>query len=160
MPEAKPAKTYIRPDNTAVISCPHCGRQKTLQVDSFKVHKSKLKIKCGCKSIFTVNLEFRKRKRKRTSLRGTFINHSKKGLRGNIKVINVSVSGLEFTSLEAEKFAINDELTLEFTLDDEHRSEIRKDAAVKSVRTKSVGCEFTGAGGLAFDGPLGFYIKS
>ena len=160
MPEAKPAKTYIRPDKTAVISCPHCGRQKTLQVDSFKVHKSKLKIKCGCKNIFTVNLEFRTRVRKRTNLRGSYVNHSQKGLRGDIKVINISVSGLEFTCLEAQSFKVDDELTLEFTLDDEHRDEISKEAVVRNVHTKSVGCEFAGSGEFAFDGPLGFYIMS
>jgi len=160
MSEIKVAKTYIRSDKTAVITCPHCGRQNTLQVDSLKGHKTRLKIRCGCKHIYTVNLEFRTRVRKRTNLRGTYVNHSQKGLRGSIKVINVSVSGLEFTCLEAQSFKVDDELTLEFTLDDEHRDEIRKDAVVRDVRTKSVGCEFAGSGEFAFDGPLGFYIMS
>ncbi len=160
MAKTKTVKTYIRPDNTAAISCPQCGRQKTLQVDSLKCHKSTLKIKCSCKNIFTVILEFRHRVRKPTSLRGTCINHSQNNNRGNIKVRNISVSGLEFSSMDAGNFKIDDVLTLEFTLDDEHRSEIRKEATVMNVRTNSVGCEFVGSGELAFDGPLGFYIMS
>ena len=160
MAEAKPAKTYIRPDNTAAITCPQCGRQKNLHVDSLKGHKSKIKIKCSCKNIFTVTLEFRHRVRKLTNLRGTCINHSQKDNRSNIKVRNISVSGLEFSSLDASNFKIDDELTLQFTLDDEHRSEIRKEATVRDVRTNSVGCEFVGSGDLAFVGPLGFYIMS
>jgi len=156
----KVSKTYIRPDNTAVLTCPHCGRQKTINADSLKEHKSKIKVKCACKNMFTVDLEFRKRTRKPTSLRGTYKNHSQKGRTGNMRVMNVSVGGLEFSTLDIDNFKEGDELTLTFTLDDEHRSEIRKDATVMNVRTKSVGCEFVGAGNLAHDGQLGFYIKS
>ncbi|MDX1776355.1 MAG: hypothetical protein R3297_07215, partial [Desulfobulbales bacterium] len=79
-------KTFVRPDGSAVINCPHCGRQKTVSVDSYKGSKSTLKIKCSCKNIFTVNLEFRKRVRKRTSLRGTYINHSQQNKRGSLVV--------------------------------------------------------------------------
>jgi hypothetical protein len=160
MAPAKVSKTYIRPDNTAVITCPHCGRQKTINADSLKEHKSKIKVKCACNNRFTVDLEFRKRIRKPTSLRGTYKNHSQKGRTGNMRVMNVSVGGLEFSTLDIDNFKEGDELTLTFTLDDEHRSEIRKDATVMNVRTKSVGCEFVGAGNLAHDGELGFYIKS
>jgi len=110
--------------------------------------------------MFTVDLEFRKRIRKPTSLRGTYKNNSQKGRQGNIRVINVSVSGLEFSTLDIANFKEGDELSLNFTLDDEHRSEVRKDATVRNVRTKSVGCEFVGSGNLAFDGPLGYYIMS
>jgi len=160
MPPAKVSKTYIRPDNTAVISCPHCGRQKTINTESLKQHKSKLKVKCVCKNMFTVDLEFRKRVRKPTSLKGTYKNHSQKDRQGNIRVMNISVSGLEFSTLDIENFKEGDELTLTFNLDDEHRSEVRKEATVRAVRTKSVGCEFVGSGNLAFDGPLGLYVMS
>jgi hypothetical protein len=160
MPAAKVSKTYIRPDNTAVISCPHCGRQKTLHADSLKQHKSKLKIKCACGNIFTVDLEFRHRVRKPVSLGGTYTNHSQKDSRGDIKVRNISVSGLEFSSMDVNNFKIGDVLTLKFNLDDEHRSEVRKEATVRAIRTNSVGCEFVGSGDLAFDGPLGLYVMS
>jgi len=160
MADANINKTYVRPDNTAVLTCPKCGLQRTINTGSLKAHKSSLKVKCGCQNVFTAKLEFRKRARKRTHLRGTYVNHSQKDAKGNMVVINVSVSGLEFTTLDIQNFKVDDELTLEFTLDDEHRSEIRKDAIVRGVRTKSVGCEFPGSGEYAFDGPLGFYIRS
>ena len=105
-----------------------------------------------------VNLEFRKRKRKQTNLRGTYVNHSQKDSNGNIIVKNISVSGLEFTSYDLQDFNIDDELTVTFTLDDEHLSEITKEVVVKDLRKSSVGCEFIRSGELAFDGPLGFYI--
>ena len=154
------SKTFVRPDNTAVITCPVCGLQKTINIATFEQHKHALKIKCGCKNIFTVNLEFRKKIRKRTHLRGNYINHSQGDRRGSLIVTNVSLSGLEFTSPDVPTFKIDDELTIEFTLDDEHLSEIKKEAVVMDVRPRSVGCEFPGGGDYAYDGPLGFYIRT
>jgi len=159
MTEPKIPLTYVRPDNTAVLTCPHCGRQKTIQADSFRGHKHKLKVKYGCQNVFTVYLEFRKRQRKKTNLRGTYINNSQK-TNGNIIIRNISVSGLEFTSYDAHDFKVDDELTVTFNLDDEHMTEIRKDIVVRDVRKNSIGCEFERAGDFAFDGPLGFYIMS
>jgi hypothetical protein len=160
MTKAKAAKIYVRPDNTAAIKCPHCGAQKTIPVDSYKGSKSSLKIKCACKNIFAVNLEFRKKVRKRTNLRGTYSNQSQRGHRGNIAIKNISVSGLEFSSMDVHNIKVDDELTVKFSLDDEHRSEIIKDVIVMDVRKNSVGCKFEKSGEFAFDGPLGFYIMS
>lgn len=153
-------KTYVRPDRTAVLTCPHCGQQKEISVDSFKEHKNRLNVKCVCKKTFVVNLEYRKRVRKRTSLRGTYVNHSQNERNGNIIVRNVSVSGCEFTSIDLPHFNLDDELTLEFTLDDEHLSVIRKEATVRDIRHNSIGCEFARSGEFAYDGPLGFYIMA
>jgi len=159
MTEAKIPLTYVRPDNTAVLTCPHCGRQKTIQAETFKGAKHKLKVKCGCQNVFTVHLEFRKRVRKKTNLRGTYINNTQ-NTSGNVIIKNISVSGLEFTSYDANDFKVNDELTLNFNLDDEHLTEIRKDVIIRDVRRNSIGCEFDQDQNLAFDGPLGLYIMS
>jgi PilZ domain len=153
-------KTYVRPDNTAVLTCPNCGFQKTIDTRSFKEHKSKVKVKCTCGTIFTTIIEFRQRIRKRTHLRGTYVNHSQNDKKGNLTVTDVSVSGLQFTCMDVESFKIEDELTIVFTLDDELRSEVRQQAIVRGIRPRSVGCEFPGAGEYAFEGPLGFYIRS
>lgn len=160
MPDDNIIKTYVRPDGTAVLTCPNCGLQKTINTKSFSQHKSRVKVKCSCKNIFAAQLEFRKRVRKRTHLRGTCINHSQNEAKGNIIVTNVSISGVEFTSIDVSNFRVDDELSLEFTLDDEHRSVIRKEATVKAIHPKSVGCEFHAAGEYSFDGALGFYINN
>lgn len=159
MTEPKTPLTYVRPDHTAVLTCPHCGRQKTIQADSFKGHKHKLKVKCTCQKIFTSILEFRKRVRKKTNLRGTYINNTQ-NTNGNIIIRNLSINGLEFTSYDAHDFKVEDELTITFNLDDEHMTEIRKDVIVRDVRRNSIGCEFERSGDFAFDGPLGFYVMS
>jgi hypothetical protein len=152
---SEPKTVYVRPDKTVVFTCPHCGNQREVHVSLFK-GKNKLRIKC-C-DIFRVLIEFRKRVRKSPQLKGTYINHSQKNSKGDLAVLDLSVTGLSFTSLNTHLFKMEDELTIEFMLDDEHRTLIRKDAIVRSVRESSVGCEFTSGGDLAFEGPLGYYI--
>ena len=160
MQESKVSKTYVRPDNSAVLNCPHCCRQKPIPVDSFRGHKHKLKVKCVCNETFMVNLEFRKRVRKKIYLRGTYINYSQKDSSGDLFIENISVGGLEFTSFNVQNFKVDDELTLEFNLDDELQSKISKDVIVREVRQRSIGCEFDTPSELAFVGPLGYYIMS
>ena len=160
MPEPKVFKTNVRQDNTAVFHCPHCGRQKAITVDKLRGHKHKLKVECGCKETFIVNLEFRKKVRKKTYLRGTYINHSQKGSSGDLNIKNISVVGLEFTSLNVQGFKVDDELAVEFNLDNKHKSKISKNVIVREVRRRSVGCEFEISGELAFVGPLGNYVMS
>jgi phage terminase large subunit GpA-like protein len=160
MSEVKKIKSYVRPDNTVVISCPHCGRQKSVPVESFKDRKTTIKVKCACTNIFALDIEFRKKIRKRVHLRGTYINHSQKNRHGNLIVQDVSLGGLAFSSIDIHDFKTNDELTIEFQLDDEHRTTITKAAFVKDIRKRTIGCEFERGGEFAYDGPLGFYIMS
>ena len=77
-------KSYVRPDNTAVINCPQCKRQKEIKVEKFTGNKSRLKIKCACKKVFQVQLEYRKRYRKNTNLSGKYINHTKQNSSGRV----------------------------------------------------------------------------
>ena len=162
---SEPKKLYVRSDNTIVLTCPHCGNQREILVNFFK-GKSNLNIKCCV--VFKVIVEFRKRVRKRTQLKGTYINHSQKDRKGDIDIQDLSVTGLSFTCPSftwasftypnSHLFNVEDELTLEFMLDDEHRTVLKKEAIVRSVRKNFAGCEFTSGGALAFEGPLGYYI--
>ena len=160
MSDAKTVKIYVRPDDTAVISCPHCSRQKTAPVGSYKGSKSQIKIKCGCKNVFTVDLEFRKKIRKETNLRGKFTNHSQKNSRGDIIVKNLSMGGLEFSTMDIDKFKIGDEVTVSFILDNEDKTTIKKELIVRDIRENTIGCEFEKSTQYAPDGSLGFYIMS
>ena len=159
MPESKVPKTYVRPDNTAVLSCPHCGCQKVILTDSFKGYKHKLKVKCVCQKVFINILEFRSRVRKKTHLRGTYINHSQEDSKGYLIIEDISVTGLAFFSIDIKKFKAGDELSIEFALDDEHNTQIRKDVIVRDVRQRSVGCEFERSEDI-FGSPLGYYVIS
>ena len=159
MSDANSHKIYVSPDDTAVISCPHCGRQKTVPVGSYK-GKARVKIKCGCKNVFAVNLEFRRNVRKKTNLLGKFTNHSQKNIRGDIAVQNLSMGGLNFVSMDIDKFMNGDEITVSFKLDNVDRTTIKKDAIVRFIHKNSAGCEFEKSGDYAPGGPLGFYVMS
>jgi hypothetical protein len=151
----EPKKIYVRPDKTVVLTCPHCGKQQEVHTSLFR---GKIKLRIKCCDVFMVRIEFRKRVRKSPQLKGTYINHSQKDSKGDLAIQDLSITGLSFTCPNIHLFKIEDELTIEFILNDEQRTVIRKDAIVRSVRENSVGCEFESGGELAFEGPLGYYI--
>ena len=160
MSESEFSKTYVRQDVTAVLTCPHCGHQKVILAEPFKGHRHKLRVKCLCGCPFNVFLEFRKRPRKQTQLRGTFSNNSRDcGTVNYLTIRDLSVIGLTFTTLNADNIKLGDALDVVFNLDDEHRTEIRRDVNVRTVRPDGAyGCEIEIAYGENFSGPLGNYI--
>ena len=160
MPESGYSKTYVRPNNRAVLICPYCGQWRRILADPFRGNKHKLKVKCFCNETFKVFLEFRKEVRKEKFLRGgSCIDHSQKGSRCDIVIIDISVTGLAFSSLDAPTLRIGDELGVEFSLDFGKGPNIKRDVIVKNIRHKRVGCEFELSGG-AFDGQLEYYVRS
>jgi len=159
MSESEFLKIYVRPDNTAVLICPYCSHWKMISADPFRGHKHKLKVKCFCKQTFRVFLEFRRRIRKKTFFRGTNINHAQKGSRSDIVILDISVIGLAFSSLDVPTLKVGDDLSVEFTLDDEQKTDIRREVVVRNIRKRRVGCELE-IYDEAFFGPLGFYVNS
>lgn len=157
MPDSKVSKTYIGPGNKFTITCPHCAKQKVVLASLFRGHNNKLKVKCYCKKTFMVHLEFRKNIRKKTELKGTYINHSQEDRSGVLLIQDISMTGLAFTSYAVEKFIEGDELSITFNLDDSRRTEISKNVIVKDIRQNSVGCVYESAE-RAFS-PLGYYIN-
>ena len=158
MPE--PKKVYVRPDGTAVLTCPHCNIQREVQAESFKGYKHKLKVKCSCKETFMVFIEFRNRVRKKTNLRATYINHSQDDSSGFLTIQDVSVTGLSFSSRDLKNFKVGDILTVEFTLDDEYRSQIIKKIIIRDIRKNSAGCQYEDEEEVAFGSPLGYFVMS
>ena len=158
MPESEVSKIYVI-DNTAVLICPYCGAWKRILADPFRGEKHKLKVKCFCKETFKVFLEFRKKVRKKIFLQGTYIDHSLKGSRCDMTILDISLIGFSFSSLGASTLQIDDELSVEFTLDSKNRTDIKRDVIVRNIYPERVGCEFELSGGT-FDGPLGQYVMS
>ena len=48
----------------------------------------------------------------------------------NIVVKNLSINGLEFVSMDVDKFEIDDEITVSFKLDNEERTTIKKTVGI------------------------------
>ncbi len=152
-----PIKVFVKQDNTTVIKCPECKAARNVPVSQFKDKKKILKIRCGCGANFSVSLEFRQTYRRETKdLRGTFVNLTRNKFRDSIKVKDVSMGGMGFTTPSAAKISPGDELEVSFTLDDKHRSRIEKTVVVRIVRGDFVGCEFLDT--QTYDKALGFYL--
>lgn len=159
MPDDKICKTFVRPDNTAVVTCQYCGHQNTIMADSGKGHTCKLEVTCACQHVFMVVLEFRNMVRKKTRLQGTYINHSQNDRVGAFAILDISVTGLGFSTQDAKNFQVDDKLTVEFSLDDDRKTVIRKDVIVRYICQESVGCEFAERED-PFGSAIGFYIMS
>ena len=152
---SEPKKVFVRPDNIVVLTCPHCGHQREVHMDLFK-GKRKLSIKC-CKS-FKVLVDSRKMIRKQTRLIGTYRHHSQKNVKSKVVIHDLSLHGISFSCLD---FPYNpgDELTVEFTLEDEYQTLISKEAIVRNIRGNVVGCEFIkNEMSTIYDASLGYYV--
>ena len=156
----KSTEIFVKPGHTAIVSCPYCKCRKEIPVAKFRGKKCSLKVKCSCPEVYLVNLEFRKKPRKKTNLHGTFTNHSQKKFSGDIVVKNLSMGGLEFVTTAIDKFKNGDELTVTFNLDNAEETTIKKEVTVCSVRKKaaSVGCEFIKSTDISLDKDLGIYL--
>lgn len=149
-------KVFVREDGTTVIKCPYCAHARTVSVEKFKEKKKTIKIKCCCKKSYEVSLELRKMYRKSTSLKGSFLNHSLDNDTGIMIVKDLSMGGIGFEVVGANRIEKDHELTVTFTLDDTHSSVIKKQVIAKIVVENFVGCEFIHA--HEYDKALGFYM--
>jgi hypothetical protein len=153
-------KVRVRPDNTVVLTCIHCGLQKETPVNLLKDCNHEIRVKCRCQKTFKIFLEKRNRVRKKTYLRGTYINHSQQDSSGSLIIRDISVTGLSFSSLDLKNFKVGDELRVEFALDDEHRTIFREHVIIRDVRKNSVGCEYDSSEKVALQNALGYYIMT
>ena len=150
-------KSYVRGDDTAVLTCPYCNQQKVIIAKEYMGFKHKLKVKCYCKQRFIAHLEFRKHVRKQAILKGTYSNHKHKCSSGALIIKDISLGGLSFTSVDIDNFKVGDEFRVVFNLNDEHQTVIRKDVIVRNIRQRIAGCEFDKPEDV-YGGPLGYYI--
>lgn len=156
----EPKKSYVRPDETIAITCPYCNKQREVFASFFE---GKHKINVKCCNHFQVLIEFRKTIRKKTNIKGTFINQSQEDHEGILIIKDLSVTGLSFTCHNFRRFKVGDEITINFMLEEERqgrteRTAIQKEIIVRNVRENCVGCEFTNGFEFSSVGPLGYYV--
>lgn len=150
---------HVRENDTAILICPSCGTTKPIIAKTFRHGRHIIKAECRCKHVFTVLLNFRKNYRKQTSLPGTYqITGSSNPGGGIIHITNISRGGLAFTVSGRHNIRQDQELLLEFQLNDKNRTVLKKQAVVVSVRHNTIGCAFRCHGEL--DKALGFYLQN
>ena len=149
---------FVKPDNTVDIKCPYCRTVKTVPVAKIKDSKKVIEVKCLCRKVFNVLLEFRKMYRKETELKGRYVNQSCDNDEGSIIISNISMNGLGFHIVGAHKIAQDNILKVEFRLDDEQKTFIARRVKVREVQGDFAGVEFVNVD--QYDKFLDFYLMA
>lgn len=152
-------KVYVRDNNTATLICPACGAIKHTNTDAFRHSRHTITVRCRCREMFNILLDFRRHYRKQISLPGTYEITSQGGIGGGIiHIRNISKGGLGFTVSGLHRIDKGQELLLEFQLNDKMKTVLKKMALVKSVQQNNIGCQFME--NVEIDKALGFYLQS
>jgi hypothetical protein len=152
-------RVFINDNGKGTFICPVCKKGVIRDLSQFAHVKSavRLKCKCSCGNVYRVLVERRRHFRKPVNLVGMFLHRSVKGAptKGLIKILDISQSGIRFSVNTMPEFQEGSKLTLEFTLDDEDRSQVREVCTVRRIDSNIIGVEFEN-----FDhyGKLGRYL--
>ena len=155
----KNLRVFINNRGEGTFICPACDKGVIRDLSRYIDASSavRLKCKCSCGNVYRVLVERRRHFRKSTQLVGMFSHRPTAGkpTKGLIKILNISQSGLQFSVNSMPEFETGSKLTVEFTLDDEDRSQIREVCIVRRIQSNIVGVEFQN-----FDhyGKLGQYL--
>lgn len=152
----KEPKLYIDEAGQGFFECPHCGKQVKFDTSAFQGLSSGVKVKCPCGEEFKVCFGLRKGRRKQSFFRGHYVKLSQGKERGRIRVRDVSVGGIRFTTWNAHDLKEGDKILVQFALEDRRDSEIERTATVRWVKDMTIGCQFTDH--RVMDAGLGFYV--
>ncbi len=126
--------------------CPLCFKGKTVDISRYKRSEfpATVKHKCSCGHYFTVILEKRRHSRKGVNLPGMYIKYfgGKEVERGQMLVVDLSISGMKFSMREKHTFGIEDKFVVVFTLEDNQKSLIKQEVIVKHINNMTIGAEF------------------
>jgi hypothetical protein len=147
---------FVKPDDTVDMKCPHCRTVKTVPIKKLKNPKKVIEVKCFCRKIFNVALEFRKMYRKDVELKGRYVNQSRENDEGSIIISNISMNGLGFYINGAHKIGLDNILSVEFRLDDDQKTFISREVVVREVQGNFAGVEFVNVD--RYDKYLEFYL--
>ena len=146
MSEDNLPRTFITKKDKATFTCPSCGKAEIKDVARFKdVDKPYIivKCKCPCGHTYRMRLERRQEIRKNVGFVGTFT-AGEKGMdtQGRMTIMDISRSGLRFKTHLPYQFEKDEKVFLEFTLENEEQSLIKREVVVRGQHGTSVGASF------------------
>ncbi len=152
-------KVHVRDNNTATLICPACGVVKHFAADRYRHGQHIISVRCRCQQVFSLLLDFRRHYRKQTSLPGVYEILSKGGVGGGIiHINNISRSGLGFTVSGLHRIEKDQELQVEFQLNDKKKTVLKRRVLVKSVLQNNIGCQFKDTAEM--EPALGFFLQT
>lgn len=119
-------KVYVRHDGTTVVKCHNCGTTKTVDAAKLKKRGKPLKLRCSCQAVFQIFFEFRSAYRKKRCPDGYYAKLSVINEWLKMRINNISMTGVGFTTLNRNDLRKNDRLMVKIPLDDREKSKIEK----------------------------------
>jgi hypothetical protein len=150
----------ISESGKATFICPKCKGTKTVDVSSFIDNGKEVKInaKCSCGHIWSSVFEKRKQYRKAVNFAGTYdyIEDGKVVDRGGMTVVDLSNGGAKLKLNFERNLQVGAHLDLEFHLDDNNSTLIKKRVTIRTINGDCLGTTFGSPDNI---GPeLGFYL--
>lgn len=144
--EKKEQRVFLNHREEGTFICPVCDKGVIRDLSQFADTQTalRLKCKCSCGNTYRVLVERRQHFRRPANLVGTFSFYGGKGppMKGLIKIRDISKSGIQFSVNSMPDFKVGDKLLIEFTLDDEDRSQIREEGIVRRIHSNIIGVTF------------------
>jgi hypothetical protein len=139
-------RVFLNDREEGTFICPVCDKGVIKDLSQFTNAQTavRLKCKCSCGNVYRVLVERRQHFRKAVKLVGMFSFFGGKGppSKGLIKIQDISQSGIQFSINSMPEFEVGDKLLIEFTLDDDDRSQIREEGIVRRIQANTVGLTF------------------
>jgi hypothetical protein len=155
-------RVYPTDSNKATFICPKCKKTKTVDISQYvkKTRIVRVNSTCSCGHKWASVLEKRKQYRKEVNLPGTYelVKAGESLDRGGMKVLDISGGGIKMKLNVPRNLEVGDHLNIEFHLDDNKRTLIKKEVTIRNTDGLYVGASFRSAD--AYDPVLGFYLMS
>ena len=149
--------SFVKNDNEATVVCPECDLAKTVSVKQFRNQQHRVKVKCTCGNVFKIMLEFRRHRRKDTSLTGDYKPNAPNTDGGVVEIVNLSLGGACFETRGNHDMKIGQTGSINFTLDNRKQTVLLKYVVIRSAQGNRIGCEFIED--QAYEPALGFYLQ-
>jgi hypothetical protein len=147
--------------DTAIVACPACKLNKTLQLSGYKLTKrhTRLRYRCNCGHAHMAILEKRSSQGQETMLAGTFISKGSIRCSGMMIIKRLNSNGLTLKTNIEQKIRPGLSLILEFVLDDAKQSIVKKQVKILARKGKYLTAEFTSKEHYDNLGPYLFFNK-
>ena len=140
-----------------VLHCPFCEKSRRESAAKLPTNVP-FKVDCAaCGGSYEIEIEVRKAFRKELSFDGLMTRLDPAGLAEKVAIVNLSNGGCGFQASEKHGLQKGQLIKVSFTLDDAMKTVIRKEAIIRFVKDRYIGCEFAPtAGGMEPD--IAFYL--
>ena len=148
---------WTNQESHPLYTCPQCETMDKTKLAPIQIRdKWTIEFMCTCGCNFAVSVEHRDFYRKRTNLEGSYTHLSNGGKNERMQVLNLSIGGIGFSTRTFNAVSVGDRIRMNFILDDNKQSIVRKEGVVRHVFGNYVGCEFTDT--KIIDSNLTFYL--